>query len=126
MPRLDAGDQRECPRLKVPPMYTLVRVRPVGEKRYRWLGYVHDVSEKGMRFELDCPLPPGSEVEVRAMLPGRYHMTFRAKGRVVRIHDDLEFQGPMRMAMIFDEFPRPVDLERLTMYLKLAKPALAA
>ncbi len=80
--------QRTEPRLKLPAMYTLVRVRLAGEEYYRWTGHVYDVSLSGMRFELDEVITPGTEIEVRTMLPGHRHTLFRAFGRVVRIHDD--------------------------------------
>jgi len=109
------AEARTQPRVPLPAMYTLLRVRPIGEARYRWTGHIYDVSLSGMRFELDATLDPGAEVEVRVMLPGTGHCTFRASGRVVRLHDG-EF-GPCRMAMNFDRFQNPADRARLEAYL---------
>lgn len=109
-------EAREQPRLKVPAMYTLLRVRPLGSSRYNWTGYIYDISVSGMRFELDSPLDPGTEVEVRGMLPGNRHVTFRATGKVIRLHDD-EHHGPVRMGMTFDSFAQSIDRQRLCDYL---------
>ena len=110
------AEARNNPRMKVPAMYTLVRVRHVGDQRYRWTGHIYDISESGMRFELDVPLPAGTEVEVRGMLPGVHQTTFNATGRIVRMHDDQEV-GPIRMAMTFTSFNHDIDRQRLTLYL---------
>jgi hypothetical protein len=99
-------------------MYTLVRVRPKGADRYCWTGYIYDISASGMRFELDTALPPGTEVEMRAMLPGNEQITFHATGSVVRIHDDRDEPGPARMGLVFEKFTRHVDRTRLIGYLE--------
>jgi len=113
------AEARQAPRLSLPAAYTLVRVKPQGTDKYRWTGHIYDISLSGMRFELDAPLPPGSEVEVRAMLPGVNHTTFRATGRVVRIHDQADGDGgPSRMAMMFNDFKTSVDQRRLLTYLE--------
>ena len=108
---------RQHPRLTLPPMYTLVRVRPKGHDRYCWTGHIYDVSEIGMRFEIDHALEPGTAIEVRAMLPGANHIRFNASGHVVRIHDDEAEPGPVRMGMVFDSFTRESDHTLLTDYL---------
>jgi c-di-GMP-binding flagellar brake protein YcgR len=110
------AEARGSSRLKLPAMYTLVRAKARGGSRFTWTGHIYDLSTTGMRFELDQALDPGTEIEVRAMLPGSIHTTFRATGRVVRIHDD-EWIGPTRMAMIFDHFSHSVDRQRLADYL---------
>jgi len=111
------SEARARPRLKIPPMYTLLRVRRKGASRYLWTGYIYDVSGSGMRFDLDTALEPGAEIEVRAMLPGQQHTTFRAEGRVIRIHDDDPGSGPCRMGMVFTAFQTEVDRRRLEDYL---------
>lgn len=110
-------DSRQSPRLKLPAMYTLVRVRPVGGEKFCWTGYIYDISSTGMRFELDRELEAGTEVEVRAMLPGYPHTTFNASGHVVRRHDDPEEIGPARMGLIFDKFSHSNDRRKLEDYL---------
>lgn len=118
MPRhVKPAESRQSPRLKLPPMYTLVRVRAEGEERFRWTGYIYDISSSGMRFELDNALDTGTRVEVRAMLPGSPHTTFSAVGQIVRHHDDAEELGPRRMGVSFEQFAQPTDRRRLFAYL---------
>ncbi|MEM7627268.1 MAG: PilZ domain-containing protein [Planctomycetota bacterium] len=116
-PHDPAAESRTFPRLKVPAMYSLVRARPAGGDRYLWTGHIYDVSLSGMRFELDHALEPGTAVEVRGILPGQAHVTFRATGTVVRFHDDNPELGPARMGMNFDSFHSETDQTRLTDYL---------
>ena len=124
---LKITEARYEPRLKLPPMYTLLRARLVGDTRYRWTGYIYDISIHGMRFELDESLEPGTEIEVRAMLPAGRHATFRATGCVVRIHDEEETRfGPIRMAMRFDTFISQNERERLMRYLETSGLRIAA
>ena len=117
---LDSADSnaeaRGNPRLRLPAMYTLLRVKQAGDQRYRWTGHIYDISESGMRFELDAPLPAGTEVEVRGMLPGNHQITFHATGRIVRMHDPEEV-GPIRMGMTFTRFNHDIDRQRLNIYL---------
>lgn len=109
---------RHAVRIQLPPMYTLVRVRPEGNESYCWTGYIYDISSSGMRFELDAPVDPGTRLEVRAMLPGNEHTSFDATGTVVRIHDDEDdMNGPVRMGMNFDQFNTMTDERKLKRYL---------
>ena len=112
--------RRTEPRLKMPTMYTLVRVRVPGDEHYRWIGHIYDLSLSGMRFEIDEALAPGTEVEIRAMLPGHRHTIFRATGQIVRQHDDHPGIAPVRMAMRFDRFHNSIDHYRLANYLATA------
>ena len=98
-------------------MYTLLRVRKAGQTRYRWTGHIYDISATGMRFELDTSLEPGTEIEVRGMLPGTNQTTFRATGRVVRLLDTDDEPGPCQMGMIFSSFHNVRDERRLADYL---------
>ncbi len=111
------AEARRSPRLKIPAMYSLVRVRAAGSERYQWTGHIYDVSLSGMRFELDHPLKPGTEIEVRGVLPGNDYIAFRAAGQIVRFHDDLDEPGPVRMGMRFERFESDTDESRLTHYL---------
>ncbi len=122
------AESRRDPRLKVAPMYTLLRAKKPGNKKYRWSGYIYDVSMGGMRFELDEALEPGFEVEVRAMLPFSRHGAFVATGQVVRLHDEAEDSpvGPYRMAMRFTSFRCEFDQAHLSEYLSTAGLRMAA
>ncbi len=108
-------NQRSAPRATLPPMYTLLRAKRPGEDRYRWAGHLYDISMSGLRFEIDTPLETGETLQVRAMLPGREHVTVRIEGRVARMHDDEA--GPIRMGLIIDRFLGPRDRQKLTAYL---------
>lgn len=108
---------RRHPRLKLPAMYTLIRVRESSEKRFRQAGYVYDISESGARFELDNAITPGTDIQVRVTLPGSQRTTFNAVGHVVRMHDDEDEPGPRRLAMTFDRFTTDDDHSRLSSYL---------
>lgn len=99
-------------------MYTLIRVRRIGETAFQWTGHIYDISLNGARFELDQPVDPGAEVEIRAMLPGREVINFHAIGRIVRLHTETDEPGPVRMAMTFNHFPRRLDRQNLDAYLK--------
>jgi c-di-GMP-binding flagellar brake protein YcgR len=98
-------------------MYTLLRIKKKGETRYTQTGYIYDISQTGMRFELDDPIAPGTELEFRALLPGSHTTTFCAKGHLVRMHDDLHEVGPVRMAMQFDRFKSAMDRQKLNEYI---------
>lgn len=110
-------DQRQHPRIKVPAMYTLIRARVQGSNRYNWTGHIYDVSLGGVRFELDMPIDVGTQLELRGMLPGSGHTTFRATGKVVRIHSDPREPGPAIMALQFQAFQSPMDRHRLAQYI---------
>jgi len=110
------AESRQSPRLNVPAMYTLLRVKQVGDDRYRWMGHIYDISLTGMRFELDRSVPTGADLEVRGMLPGERQVTFHATGSVVRLHGD-DDRGPIRMGMTFKTFRSSVDRRKLEQYL---------
>lgn len=111
-------DARQSPRLKIPPMYSVLRARPQGQKKFCWTGHIYDVSAAGMRFELDSAIEPGIVIDVRATLPGPHHTTINASGHVVRYHDDADEPGPIRMGMIFASFDTPQDRKLLDEYLR--------
>lgn len=117
MPSPHVAEARLAPRLKLPAMYTLLRIKPRGEDRYRWTGHIYDISASGMRFEMDTDLPAGSEIEVRAMLPGATPTCVTAAGHIVRMHEDDPALPPVRMAMTFDRFSHPIDRQKLADYL---------
>lgn len=115
--RVSRPNTRRHPRVKLPPMYTVVRARPRGASRFCWTGYIYDISASGMRFELDRGLEEGCQIEIRAVLPGETQTSFRATGHVVRRHEDPYDPGPVRMGLEFDAFPAEKDHDRLNDYL---------
>jgi hypothetical protein len=110
-------ESRGASRVTLPAMYTVVRVRPRGGQRYRWTGFAYDISTCGMRFELDESIPQGTDLDVRVMLPGSAPTHIHLTGQVVRMHDDPDEPGPVRMGMRFDDFRNTTDRERLNGYL---------
>jgi len=112
------AEARREPRVSVMPMYTTLRARPKGARRYAWTGHIYDISRAGMRFELDNELPLGEAIEVRMTLPGSESKPIRLSGRVVRIIEEDDENGPIRMAMNFASFNTEVDANRLDHYLE--------
>jgi hypothetical protein len=111
----EGNNHRQSPRAKLAAMYTHLRVRPAGGSRYRWSGFVYDISASGMHFELDDQIDSGTALEVRITLPGSAPTTLSATGTVVRTHDDEP--GPVRMGLHFDDFRTENDRKRLVQYL---------
>ena len=126
-------DRREFQRYVLPSMYTAIAVRPLDAERFRWEGHAYDIGEGGMRFEIDEPIEPGTEVAVRIELPGAAQLRVAdrrpvyAFARVVWIEqDDLEQPGPVRMACVFRTFVQPGDRERLLARLRSGRFSVAA
>ncbi|MFN3165814.1 MAG: PilZ domain-containing protein [Phycisphaeraceae bacterium] len=118
-------DQRQHPRIKVPALYTLVRARVLGSEKYTFTGHIYDVSVGGMRMGLDMPVETNTRLEVRGMLPGGGHTTFRAIGRVARIHSDANDRGPVILGVQFESFRSPMDRHRLSQYIAARSRAQA-
>jgi len=113
-----ARTMRQHTRYTVPAMYSLVRARSRDEEHFCRTGHVYDISLGGMRFELDEPIPPGQDIDLRAMLPGPEHVTFRATGTIKRLHnDDPDDRGPTRLAVEFKHFPSHADRRCVEQYL---------
>jgi hypothetical protein len=128
-----ASDRREFPRYVLPSMYTSVAVRPLDSERFRWIGHAYDISEGGMRFEIDEPISPGTSVALRIELPGAQSLRLverrpvYAMATVVWVEqEDLDHPGPVRMACVFRQFVQPGDRERLMTRLKSGRYSMAA
>ncbi|MDX2114316.1 MAG: PilZ domain-containing protein [Planctomycetota bacterium] len=126
-------ERRRHPRYVLPSMYTAVEVRPLESEQFLWKGHAYDVSEGGMRFELDRPIEPGTRVALRIQLPGAQHLRITERrpvyafANVVWIEeDDLDQCGPVRMACVFSRFVQPGDAERLRDRLRSGRYSLAA
>ncbi|MBL0927859.1 MAG: PilZ domain-containing protein [Phycisphaerales bacterium] len=133
MNRRAGSERRKHPRFVMPSMYTSVAVRPLDSERFLWTGHAYDLSEGGMRFELDQPIAPGTRVAIRIQLPGS--ASLRAADRrpiyvfanVVWVEqDDLDQAGPVRMACVFSRFVQPGDQERLLARLNSGRYSAAA
>ena len=94
-------DRRTHTRYALPSMYTTVSVVDENGTVIRE-GHVYDISEGGMRFELDDALEPGSTVIVRIDLPGHNTEHVNATCNILWVEEeDLELPGPVRMACCF-------------------------
>ncbi|MCU0689153.1 MAG: PilZ domain-containing protein [Phycisphaerales bacterium] len=111
------AERRRFPRFETEPMYTDIGLRMLDSEHFAWTGHAYDISEGGLRFELDRPIAPGTQVALRITLPtmhadlgpGRAVFAF---ANVVWLEDEDE-PGPYKMAAVFSQFCRAGDRERL-------------
>ncbi len=131
-------DRRRFTRFVLPVAYTPVAVRLLHDKTFSNEGHAYDISEGGMRFELDEPIPAGTRVALRLDLPDwAPEPTAAGKGKdaharaiyvmatVAWIEDEDE-PGPVKMAAVFNEFCRPADRDRLLATFATGRYRLAA
>jgi hypothetical protein len=110
-------NRRAHERRALPPAYTSVEARRVTCPRARpLLGHAYDVSEGGVRIELDEPLPQGEPMSLRLNLPGET-LPVAAVGDVVWLNDEVDDPGPRRMALKFKAFGTASDRERLLRFI---------
>ncbi|MDZ4756029.1 MAG: PilZ domain-containing protein [Phycisphaerae bacterium] len=112
----DGRERRRHARFKVVPMYTRLQVRGPADDALPLDGHVYDISEGGLRFELDEPLPEGERVTVEIDLPGCQKL-IKAYGKIVRVNDREDDPGPRRMALRFDSFVDEASKRALSRYL---------
>lgn len=138
MPSNAQIDRRRFPRFVLPVAYTPVAVRLMHDQTFDNEGHAYDISEGGVRFELDRPVPAGTRVAMRldlpdwggdrgeltgpGGLPGRAVFAFAT---VVWLEDEDE-PGPVKMAAVFNEFCRVGDRERLLATFATGRYRLAA
>ena len=119
-------DHREYERFTLTPMYSSVTARRVGNNEARELhGHAYDVSEAGVRFELDEVIDPGESIAVDLTLPGT-QTAVGAIGDVVWVNDETDDPGPRRLAIQFTGFRSEEDRFRLLNYLGSAQVRRAA
>lgn len=113
-------DRRRFPRFELEAMYTTIAVRTLDQDEFRLQGHSYDVSEGGIRFELDRGIERGTEVAMMINLPtmndgsdafGPEAAVF-VFATVVWIEDENE-PGPIKMAAVFNRWARQGDRERL-------------
>lgn len=111
-------DRRSHPRFMLEPMYTPVAARLLDSENFDIEGAAYDISEGGLRFELDRPIAPGSKIALQITLPnldnrdigpGRSIFVF---ANVIWLEDE-DDPAPYRMAAVFTHFARAGDRERL-------------
>lgn len=112
-------NRRQHPRFAVTPSYTSARVRLLSEEHFTRSGHVYDISEGGVRFEMDIPVEPGTSVAMEITLPEPSgSMTIDGPGRAVFVLGnvvwcDTDEPGPAQMALVITRFARAGDRDRL-------------
>ncbi len=113
-------DRRAQQRFTLMPMYTTVEAkRLVGDVDRALLGHAYDISEAGVRIELDEALEPGESIAVHLTLPGATS-SVAASANVVWVNDEIDDPGPRRMALRFTNFRSDKDHDCLLRYLDSA------
>lgn len=125
------ADRRRHQRFLLPSMYTEVEVKPLDCESFQWSGHAYDISEGGMRFELDQPIQPGMTVGMRIRLPGDSRSgddrpVYVLANVVWLEEEDIEIAGPVRMACVFKQFVVPGEEGRLRARLTRGRYAAAA
>lgn len=114
-------DRRRHPRFLMPSAYTGAAVRRMAEHamedRFCREGHVLDLSEGGVRLEIDEPIAPGERVAVRVDLPapGGEQRPLYAIGNVIWL--DIASMGSSEVAVVFTTLCEEGDLERLRSHL---------
>ena len=110
-------ERRLHERFTLAPMYTDVTVQCVENLSIdRFEGHAYDISESGVRIELDVALEIGQGVALHLSLPGQDTPMFVAAD-VVWVNDELDDPGPRRMALRFTDFIVETERARLLAYL---------
>lgn len=106
-------DRRQHSRRRLLPMYTPVTVQQIEDLKIgRLEGHAYDISETGVRIELDEPVEVGRTVALHIQLPGQTTEVFVA-GEVVWVNDVDDDPGPRRLALRFTDFLTDGDRSRL-------------
>lgn len=103
-------NRRDVTRVSVTAAYSSVAVTEDGSSE-SLSGHIYDISEKGLRFEVDRALPVGTAIELELLVPPEE--SIRVTARVVRVYDEADDPGPRRMGAEFTGFVSPGDEERL-------------
>lgn len=124
-------NRRRYERFALSPAYTPVAVKLLADDTFQFEGHAYDISEAGLRFELDQPIDPGTPIAIEVILPGGLRSSSDenrvcAMGNVVWTADDADEPGPVRMAAAFTRFARAGDKERLLAQLGSGRLARAA
>lgn len=101
-------ERRRRERFRLPPMYSAVRARGCGADGGELGGHAYDISESGVRIELDEALAVGDQLHVELDLPCAIR-TIRGEAKVIWVHDADDDPGPRRMALEFTGFDSDRD-----------------
>lgn len=116
-----AVERRQHERFVVAPMYSRIAVRFLEEDEFNYEGHCFDLSEGGIRFDLDRPIAPGTQVALRIDLPVTesglpetpgYGRSIYAVANIIWL-DEAEMPGGVRMAAAFTRFGHAGDRARL-------------
>lgn len=113
-PQSQPGTERRAHvRYALPAMHTSICVHRLDAMSIKRLeGHVYDISEGGIRFELDEPLELDETIHFLIDLPaGGGNVSGLA--RIVRVHQEDDDPGPRRMAVRILRFDEPSDRLRL-------------
>ena len=117
MSTIDQTERRQHERFSLAPMYSDVTVQGVENLSIDRLGgHAYDISESGVRIELDEAIEVGQGVALHMSLPGQDTPMFVAAD-VVWVNDELDDPGPRRMALRFTDFLIDTERQRLRAYL---------
>jgi hypothetical protein len=117
-------NRRRYERFATLPMYTAVAVRSAERPGELLEGHAYDLSEGGIRFELDSVVSPGTAIEMRITMPRWLPASLDdaeldleppsvdVLANVIWIDDD-DVPGPVRMAAVFTAFLDAADRDRL-------------
>lgn len=123
-------NRRRFERFSLLPMYTRIIVRSPEENAREFHGHAYDVSEGGVRFELDEAIAPGTPVSMQIILAGDERrgadQGVLVQANIVWADVDADEPGPVRMAAAFTRFARAGDRERLLNQLSSGRFARAA
>lgn len=99
-------ERRRAPRIptKVP-----VKLRPVeGTTPYMVSGDSINISERGLYFQMNGPMKPGTRIELSFTMPpevtGSMAMKIRCIGRVIRVEPDQKPDGRTAVAAQIERF----------------------
>jgi len=124
-------DRRQHARYVLKPMYAPIAVRLLDADTETIEGHAYDISVGGIRFELDRPIAPGTQVAMQITLPptelddigpGRSVLVF---ANIVWLEGEDEIP-PVRMAAVFAYFARAGDQERLLKQFATGRYRMAA
>jgi hypothetical protein len=119
-------ERRRHDRYKLPALYTHVLVEPrIDGEPSQLSGHAYDISNAGVRIELDQPLPVGQTVHVHLQLPGGIK-DVNAGANVIWVSTADDDPGPRRMALQFTAFDTAGDQDQLDGYLQTGLHRIAA
>jgi c-di-GMP-binding flagellar brake protein YcgR len=111
MPEVQPSERRAHGRFVLAPMYTAVEARRASGAAILD-GHAYDISEGGVRIELDETLDDGEAIDLSVRLPGEAEM-ITATASVVRNANRRTDLGPMQVALKFKRFASEADHRRL-------------